>query len=56
MTHSVGAHQIEFCTVWDSQVAQRESRGRIESTFGEVTRDYEVCGIIKHHKINTYPF
>jgi DNA-binding Lrp family transcriptional regulator len=56
MTHSIGAYQIEFCTVCDSQAAQRASRNRMVSAFGEIINEHEVCGIIKQHKINSYPF
>ena len=55
-THSIGEIDLELCSATDSSRAEREFSSRLEEALGDVIADHAAVSILKHHKINTYPF
>lgn len=55
-THSIGACDLELCTATMNIQAEREFGARLETALGDSINEHSSALILKHHKINNYPF
>lgn len=55
-TQSIGEWDVEMCTAGRSISAEREFCSRLERACGEALREHTSVSILKHHKVNNYPF
>ena len=56
ITHSTGRFDLELCTASVSIAEDREFRSRLEDKFGNMICEHSGSSVLKHYKINSYPF
>ena len=55
-TQSVGAFDAELCSAGDSKRTERDFCARLEDALGDFLQEHTGVTILKHYKVNNYPF